>query len=57
MQGTYRSGEGEEQSLLCDPGSELRVQYCRRVQDKKGEDNEEDEKQKKEKKKKIRRIR
>ena len=57
MQGTYRSGEGEEQSLLCDPGSELRVQYCRRVQDKKGEDNEEDEKKKKERKRKIRWIR
>ena len=25
MQGTNRSGEGGEKSLLCDPGSELRL--------------------------------
>ena len=26
MQGTNRSGEEEEKALLCDPGSELRLQ-------------------------------
>ena len=37
MQGTNRSGEGGEKSLLCHPGSELRPGA--RERKKKGEDN------------------
>ena len=46
MQGTSRSGVGGEKSLLCDPGSELRLGGR---ENRRGEDNKWDGKKKKRK--------